>query len=88
MITFIKGLIRMFGVLGAAALAASWPILMIGDGIYGMLLKGDRNRWLEILAGTLFGCMFFGVDPSRMLKRKKKMTRKTERASATSPRVS
>jgi len=75
----------MFGVVGAAALAGSVPILMIGDGIYGMLVKGDQNRWVEILAGTLFGCMFFGVDPSRMM-RKNKMMGKTEQSGKPGPR--
>jgi hypothetical protein len=80
MITFIKGLIRVFGVLGTAALMIAVPILVIGDGIYGLLVTGNQHKWLEILAGTLFGCIFFGVDPSRILMRKKKIMGKTERS--------
>jgi hypothetical protein len=80
MITIIKGLIRMFGVLGAAALMVAWPILLIGYGIYDLLVTGNQSGWWAILAGALFGCIVFGVDPGRILIRKKKILRKTERS--------
>jgi hypothetical protein len=59
---------------------------VIGHGIYGLLVTGDQNRWLEIMVEALFGCIFVGIDPGRILMRKKKMMGKTERSGMPQPR--